>query len=176
DAAAAGIAARLRAALGPGNYALAVFPPATYNRLHDRMHNVNRILAWAHARCIEELRRKRPGMRFAISDQFGSADAVRRAMRAGGEPLEIRSRTKAESDVAVAAASLLAREAFLAGLADLSRRFPLRGLQTLPKGATHVRDAAEKLVRAYGPQVLSETCKLHFRTTAQILAAAAPRP
>ena len=162
------IAARIRAVLRPNLYALSVFSPIGYNRAYAKLRSVNRVLAWAHARCVEKLSSAAPAMRFAISDQFGSPDAVRRAMRSGTAHVEIRSRTKAESDIAVAAASLLAREAFLLGLAELGRRFP--GID-FPKGATHVRAAAEKLVRTHGAAALAETCKCHFRTTDQVLAA-----
>ena len=162
------IAARIRAVLRPDRYALSVFSPIGYNRAYAKLRSVNRILAWAHARCIEKLLAAAPGMRFAISDQFGSPDAVRRAMRSGAPSIQIRSRTRAEADIAVAAASLLAREAFLLGLAQLGRRFP--GME-FPKGAVHVRAAAETLVRVHGPAALAEACKCHFRTTDQVLAA-----
>ena len=167
DAEALRIAERIRAVLRPSRYVLAVFPPATYNRLYAKMRSINRLLAWAHARCVEKLHEAEPGMAFAVSDQFGTEDAVRRAMRAGSAPLEIRSRVRAESDIAVAAASILAREAFLRGLSDLSERFGA----ALPKGATSVRAAGEALVRRCGPAALAETCKCHFRTTDQVLAA-----
>ena len=161
-------AARIRAVLGPGRFALVRIGCAAYNRLYAKMRSLNRLLAWAHARSIEDLLAAVPDCPMAISDQFGDEGAVRRALLARGRGIELRSRTRAESDVAVGAASILAREGFLLALRDLRQRFG----GEFPKGASpQVRTAAEALVRAHGPSVLVETAKCHFRTLDQVLAA-----
>ena len=134
----------------------------------QKMRCVNRILDWAHARAIEGLLAGVPDCPMAISDQFGDGEGVGRVLRRDGFAIELRSRPKAEADVAVAAASLLAREAFLHAMDDLRARFG----GDFPKGAApHVRTAAEALVRAHGPAVMLETAKCHFRTLDQVLAA-----
>jgi len=74
---------------------------------------------------------------------------------------------KAESDIAVAAASVVAREAFLRGLASLSETYNTK----LRKGASEfTKDAAIQLVAQYGATVLLKTAKCHFRTTDEVLA------
>ena len=162
------IAARIREILGPARHRVVRIGPAAYNRLYAKLRSVNRILDWAHARAIEGLLAGVPDCPMAISDQFGDGEGVRRVLRRDGFGIELRSRPRAEADVAVAAASLLAREAFLGGMADLRARFG----GDFPKGAApHVRTAAEALVRAHGPAVMLETAKCHFRTLDQVLAA-----
>ena len=162
------IAAKIRALLGPSRYSVLKMGCRAYNRLHAKMRNVNRILSWAHARCIENVLERVPDCPMAISDQFGRADSVKNALLERGRRIEFRSRPRAESDIAVAAASLLAREAFLQSLAELSTRFAL----PFPKGAApHVRKAAEEIVRKHGPAALPDCCKLHFRTLDEVLAA-----
>jgi ribonuclease HIII len=74
---------------------------------------------------------------------------------------------RAEADVAVAAASILAREAFIAGLAVASARADLE----LPRGAgPPVLRAARRLVARDGPEALRDVAKLHFATTDKVLA------
>ena len=161
-------AARIRAVLGPGRFAVVRIGCGAYNRLYAKMRSLNRMLAWAHARSIEDVLATVPDCPMAISDQFGDEGAVRRALLARGRGIELRSRTKAESDVAVGAASILAREGFLLALRELRERYG----GDFPKGASpQVRAAAETLVRAHGPAVLVETAKCHFRTLDQVLAA-----
>lgn len=161
------IAERLRSILGPKRYSVVLIGNPAYNRLYARMRSVNRILSWAHAKAIGNVLDGVPDCPMAISDQFGTGDDVRRALRDQGRTIELRSRPKAESDVAVGAASLLAREAFLHAIAALQEQYG----GEFPKGATHVRGAAEALVRAHGPKILLNAAKAHFRTTDQVLAA-----
>jgi ribonuclease HIII len=137
-----------------------------YNRLHAKMGNVNAVLAWGHARVIENLMSQRhrmnpPPVR-AISDQFASSKAVvEKVLMALGRGLELVQRHKAEEDLAVAAASILAREEFVRRLSALERTFSLE----LPKGASAAVDAAAKaFVAKAGVDALGKVAKLHFRT------------
>jgi ribonuclease HIII len=137
-----------------------------YNRLYATMRSVNNVLAWGHARVIENLMGQRhrmnpPPVR-AISDQFAaSKSVVEKALMAMGRELELVQRHKAEEDVAVAAASILARDEFVKRLAGLGRDLGVE----LPKGAgTNVDAAAKELFSTRGTEVLSKISKMHFRT------------
>ena len=137
-----------------------------YNRLYARMKSVNAILAWGHARVIENLMGQRhqmdpPPVR-AISDQFASSkDVVAKALMSLGRGIELVQRHKAEEDLAVAAASILARDGFVKGLAKLEKQFNLE----LPKGASSaVDEAAKKFVAEHGADSLPKIAKVHFRT------------
>jgi ribonuclease HIII len=137
-----------------------------YNRLYAKMKSVNTILAWGHARVIENLMGQRHLMKpepvKAISDQFASSkNVVAKALMALGREIELVQRHRAEEDLAVAAASILARDGFVTGLAKLEKQFKVE----LPKGASSaVDEAAKKFVTEQGAENLSKIAKVHFRT------------
>jgi ribonuclease HIII len=137
-----------------------------YNRLYTKMKSVNTLLAWGHARVIENLMGKRyqmnPAPVKAISDQFAASKSViEKALMKEGRGIQLVQRHKAEEDIAVAAASILARDAFVKGLAKLEKDFALK----LPKGASAAVDAAAKqFVDERGAGELQKVSKLHFRT------------
>ena len=137
-----------------------------YNRLYAKMRSVNTVLAWGHARVIENLMGQRhrmnpPPVR-AISDQFASSKSViEKALMSMGKGLELVQRHKAEEDVAVAAASILARDEFVKRLAALGKDFGVE----LPKGAgTNVDAVAKELFDKNGADSLAKISKMHFRT------------
>ena len=138
----------------------------TYNRLYARMKNVNAILAWGHARVIENLMGQRHQMNpvpvKAISDQFASSkEVVAKALMSLGREIELVQKHRAEEDLAVAAASILARDEFVQGLAKLEKQFKVK----LPKGASAaVDEAAKKIVEERGAESLPKIAKVHFRT------------
>lgn len=137
-----------------------------YNRLYGKMRSVNTLLAWGHARVIENLMGQRhrmnpPPVR-AISDQFASSkDVVAKSLMALGRQIELVQRHRAEEDLAVAAASILARHEFVTRLGNLEKEFEL----ALPRGASAAVDAAAKeFVAKYGAAELPKVAKMHFRT------------
>jgi len=138
-----------------------------YNRLYAKMRSVNTLLAWGHARVIENLMGQRhrmnpPPVR-AISDQFASSkETVAKALMSLGREIELVQRHKAEEDLAVAAASILARDEFVTRLAKLEKQFGM----PLPKGASAAVDAAAKdFVAKHGAENLAKVAKMHFRTS-----------
>ena len=137
-----------------------------YNRLYTKMRSVNTLLAWSHARVIENLLGKRYQMNpppvKAISDQFAASKSViEKALMASGREIEFVQRHKAEEDLAVAAASILARDEFVKGLAKLEKQFEVE----LPKGAgINVDVVAKQFVEERGAGELAKISKLHFRT------------
>jgi ribonuclease HIII len=137
-----------------------------YNRLYGSMRSVNRLLAWGHARVIENLMGQRhrmnpPPVR-AISDQFAAnRETVAQALMSLGREIELVQRHKAEEDIAVAAASILARDEFVTRLARLEKEFGM----ALPKGASAAVDAAAKeFLSRHGAGNLPKAAKMHFRT------------
>jgi ribonuclease HIII len=137
-----------------------------YNRLYRTMRSVNTLLAWGHARVIENLMGQRhrmnpPPVR-AISDQFASSkDTVAKALMSMGREIELIQRHKAEEDMAVAAASILARNEFVTRLGTLGKQFELE----LPRGASALVDkTAKEFLLKFGPENLPKVAKMHFRT------------
>jgi ribonuclease HIII len=142
--------------------------PEKYNELYDKFRNLNRLLAWGHARAIENIL-ERVDVERAVTDQFGDKSLVLDALMKKGRSIELVQQPRAEEDMAVAAASILARAEFLDRLKALSRD---AGVE-LPKGAAPiVEDAGARLVKALGADALGRFAKLHFKTTARVLAAA----
>lgn len=141
--------------------------PAAYNRLHAKMGNVNSLLGWGHARVIENLLARVPDCPRAISDQFGNKRIIQQALLERGRKIELVQRHRAEADVAVAAASILARAEFVQRLVASGRELGV----TLPKGASAaVEDAGREVVAKHGTAALGRVAKLHFRTTQKVVA------
>lgn len=160
------IAREIRKILG-NRFTLIQIGPAKYNQLYSRMRSVNAMLAWGHARAIENMMDIVPDCPRAISDQFGSKEQVQRALMHKGRKIELVQQHRAESDIAVAAASILAREAFVLGIKRLGEQHGVK----LPKGASDlVQLAAVELIGKHSPKILLETAKCHFRTTDAVLA------
>lgn len=155
----------IRKLLG-NRFAIVKIGPEAYNRLYSQFRNLNNLLAWAHARAIENLLDKVPSCPRAISDQFGKKEQVEKALMKNGRKIILEQMHKAESDIAVAAASILAREGFLRALKSAEDSAGLK----LPKGASSaVRSSAVELIRKHGPSSLLNYAKCHFKTADEVL-------
>jgi ribonuclease HIII len=140
--------------------------PEKYNLLYKKFANLNDLLAWGHARVIENLLRQKPHCKRSLSDQFANQGVIKRALMKQAREIQIDQQTKAESDVAVAAASILARDKFVRWLENRSKAL---GIQ-LPKGVSAaVKAAAKAVVKKGGPDALPAVAKMHFRTSAEVL-------
>ncbi len=139
--------------------------PERYNELYQKFGNLNKLLGWGHARVIENLLAKKSDCPRALSEQFADARVIEQSLLRHGRKIDIKQRTKAESDIAVAAASILAREAFINWLERRGKELGLR----LERGVSaNVKEAAKKLVEINGPRVLRGLAKVHFRTAHEI--------
>ena len=146
--------------------------PEKYNMLYDSMGNLNRILAWGHARVIENVLSEVP-CRKVILDQFGSESLVQSALMKKGRSIELEQMHGAERDIVVAAASVVARAKFLSRLKRLGQMFNI----DLPKGASQqVIEQGRKFIEQRGIQQLTKVAKLHFKTTQSILGLADDGP
>lgn len=136
--------------------------PKRYNSLYKKFNSLNKLLAWTHARAIENLLAK-ADCDLIIIDRFADERVLRRALFERSRKIRIEQKVHAESDIAVAAASVIARYEFLRTLRVLSRTVGY----SLPKGSTHVKEALKFLREKYGEEMLSEVAKLHFKITRQ---------
>lgn len=138
--------------------------PEKYNLLYARFRSLNRLLAWGHARAIENMLGKVGNVEFVITDKFGDEDLVKNAVFEKTKKIKLIQKTRAESDIAVAAASVLARAEFLKTLRQLSL---LVGYK-LPKGSTHVEEAAKEMIQRHGADILGKVAKTHFKITKRL--------
>lgn len=147
-------------------FEIIVISPEKYNQLYTKIGNLNRLLAWGHARIIENLCERVPECPRALSDKFADARVLQKALLEKGRKIQLDQRTKAESDYAVAAASILAREGFIDWLDKYGGELGI----TLSKGvSTKVKAAAAEVIRMYGSAMLSKVAKMHFKTASEIL-------
>jgi len=144
-----------------------VIGPERYNQLYAQFGNLNKLLAWGHAKVIELLLEKVPDCPRAVSDQFANPRVLEQALQKRGRTIVLEQRTKAESDPAVAAASILAREKFVSWLDDHGKRIGVE----LPKGVSvPVKDAARQIFERFGGGALGTVAKTHFKTTSEVVA------
>lgn len=139
--------------------------PKKYNELYDQFKNLNRLLAWGHATTIEQLVLK-TNCRDVTIDQFADEHVVITALKRKKLDINLTQRHRGEEDLVVAAASILAREAFVYGLKNLGEQFGL----ILPKGASKQTIlAGQKIYDKYGKEGLEQAGKLHFKTSQVVM-------
>ena len=153
------IASKIRSLLGD-RMGMVTIGPEAYNRIYHDFGSLNRLLAWGHARALENLLNKVPECTSALADQFGDEHLILNALNEKGRKIRLDQRTKAESDIAVAAASIMARAQFVRMVEKLGSE---QGV-TLPKGAgPAVDEIAAQLFQKGGAELLGKTAKMHFR-------------
>lgn len=139
--------------------------PLKYNELYAQFGNLNHLLAWGHATTIEQLVLKTNCHNVTI-DQFAAERVVITALKRKKLEVALTQRHRAEEDLVVAAASILARQTFLDGLQKLSEELGIK----LPKGASAATiNAGKELYRKLGREGLGRAAKLHFKTLDAIL-------
>ncbi len=146
-------------------YEVICIGPRRYNELYEEIGNLNRLLAWGHARVIAALHEKMPSCPRALSDQFANEWVLKRALGQRRIPVQLEQRTKAESDVAVAAASILARDRFVQWM----QKTAAASNCPMPLGCgPHVTRAAQHFVATHGHERLPDVAKLHFKVTQKL--------
>ncbi len=145
-------------------YEIVKISPERYNVIYKKFKSLNKLLAWGHARAIENLLGK-AHCDTVITDKFADEKFLRESLFEKGRKAKVIQKISGESDIAVAAASILARNEFLASLRMLGREVGF----VLPKGATHVEETAKQAVEKYGVDILDKIAKMHFKTTKRVL-------
>ena len=153
------IAGKIRKLIG-NQMGMVTIGPEAYNRIYHTFASLNRLLAWGHARALENLLNNVPQCTAALADKFGDEHLILQALNEKGRKIRLDQQTKAESDIAVAAASIMARAQFVRVLEKLGEE---QGT-VLPKGAgTAVDETAAELYGKGGAELLGKLAKMHFR-------------
>ena len=159
------VSAKIKRVLSAKNYNVVTINPERYNELYKKIGNVNKLLAWGHARVLENLLVNVKATD-AISDKFGNESYIISNLMSKGTKINLIQTIKGERFTAVAAASILAREKFISWFELQQKKL----YTTLPKGASLlVEEAARKLKDSYSDEFLSKIAKLHFKTTKKIV-------
>lgn len=144
--------------------------PETYNRLYPKFNNLNKMLGWGHATVLEELS-KNTGCKKAILDQFAFPELMISILKRKNMDVDLTQRVRGEEDPVVAAASILARAAFVEGIQELGNEVGL----TLPKGASAiVVKAARNIMESRGVAFFDKIAKTHFKTLKDLCDAQGP--
>ncbi|MEI7473752.1 MAG: ribonuclease HIII [bacterium] len=145
-------------------FTVVVLNPLKYNELYSKIKNLNNLLAWGHARAIENVLEKQDCAN-ALADKFGNESLILNALMTKGKNIKLEQRVRAEEDIAVAAASILARNEFVKRMKALSSEY----VMLFPKGcSSQVKQAAKAFVSKYSKDGLAQVAKLHFKTTLEI--------
>lgn len=142
-----------------------VISPEDYNAQYLKIKNLNKLLAQAHSRVIAELNSKN-GADKIILDKFGKAELVESQLAKKGIEIELLQVERGEQHAPVAAASILARTGFIGEMDKLS----IKAGMEIPKGAaSHVDEAARRILKKYGDKALSKFVKIHFKNFNRVL-------
>lgn len=159
------IASEIKNILTSKNYNVVTINPEKYNQLYLKIGNVNKLLAWGHARVLENLL-SNVETNDAISDKFGNENYIISSLMSEGKKVNLIQTHKGERFIGVASASILAREKFIDWFVKQEKELKIN----LPKGASSITEAAAKnIIKDFGKDFLSKIAKLHFKTTKKIL-------
>ena len=145
------------------NISVIIMNPQRYNSLYADFQRsgkkLNQLLAWMHGRIIKDASQKNT-FEAVIVDKFAKENVLLNSLK-GLNEINIVQRTKAEEDVAVASASIIARYHFLEKMESMSIKYEIE----FPKGASaKVIEIGRAFIKKYDEQKLNEVAKLHFKT------------
>lgn len=153
-------------------YYTSVVYPQEYNGLYSKLKNVAILLAKEHSKVIElglkDLKEKNIDCKMVVIDQFSSKksritdELGPLALDSGIEFVQFH---KGESDIAVAAASIIARGIFLDEMDKMKDEYYF----DFPKGASSVIAPAKEFVKRYGVDELEKVAKISFKTTKKVI-------
>lgn len=136
-----------------------------YRQIKQSGGNLNQLLGCGHIAALTQVLQRQPECRKALIDQFMRSDVLLRSLEQTFPEVKVRQQPKAESNIAVAAASVLARARFLRRMDELSAQAGM----LLPKGGgTAATAAAQQLAQQLGKEALAQYVKLHFANYSKI--------
>jgi ribonuclease HIII len=137
----------------------------SYNTVYEKFQNLNHILAWAHMKAIED-NLKQGHCPNVLCDQFAAPSLLKNALRAKRLNVTLYQRPRAEANLAVACASILARYYFVDQLNRMSSAYN----SLFPKGSTKkVVEFAQAFVDQHGLEEIRAVAKWHFKITNQLI-------
>lgn len=149
--------------LGEDNYEIISINPQRYNELYQKFNNINLLLNWSHSKAIENLLERKPA-KTIITDKFRKKDLIF-SNNFDSSNYNIIQETKAEKYIAVAAASILARNKQLQWFANQKKAgFALK------RGASEeVKNDVKNVIKNYGIEEINKLAKTHFKTVKNLL-------
>ena len=146
------------------DYSVLELKPKIYNLRYEQVAaaggKLNQLLGYGHVAALSQVLERQKDCHSALIDQFTQSTVNLKALQQRFPGCSVRQQPKAESNLAVAAASVLARARFLRTMDKLAQQ---AGVGELPKGGGEQATAcARRLAEKYGKDALREYVKLHF--------------
>jgi len=137
-----------------------ILMPETYNRSYRKFQlegkTLNDLMAWAHARAIKDLIGKLEYERLkVIIDKFDLKKTEFRLGDLDREGIKVIQKTKGESEIPVATASILAKYIFEKQVDELDRKFSINLRKSRP----------DEIPR----EVLPRVAKIHFKNVRKVI-------
>ena len=149
-------------ALAPLHAVLALKPEA-YNLRYEQMKtqgkNLNDLLAAGHVAALSKVLQANSSCHFALVDRFSQSNNIAAQLHSNFPQLTVQQQPRAEEDLAVAAASILARAKFVQIMAELST---LAGMELPKGGGANATACAKTILAARGEAFLNQLVKKHF--------------
>lgn len=149
--------------VAPVNTVLALKPEMynfRYRQLRADGKNLNHLLSSGHIAVLSNVLRQCKQCNYALVDQFTVSNDIRSSLQKEFPEVNVVQQHRAEADIAVAAASVLARAKFLEVMRALAKQV---GRSELPKGGSDAATAcARELSQELGRSALERLVKVHF--------------
>jgi len=146
-------------------HAVIIIDPETYNQRYKKIKNLNKLLANGHAEAITNVLSENEVDKIVV-DQFGKPELIENALNAKRDNIELKQQFRGEEVIQVAAASILARAAFIREVYKLSEKYK----SNIPRGASALADkAGQILVEKYGVKILTKVSKTHFKNYGRVI-------
>lgn len=146
-------------------YSLVIFMPKVYNKLYEKIKNLNKLLAEGHAEAIVDILKNNKASS-AISDKFGKPELLEKALSSKKCSIDLKQIVRGESHIQVAAASIIARSEFILKIEQLSDEY---GVELLRGASSQVDIAGQRFVNEHGLKMLSKVAKLHFKNYQRVI-------
>ena len=155
--------AKLKKILG-ANYNIVTIYPEKYNDLYSSFNNLNKLLAWAHSKVIQNIATTL-NCKNVVSDKFGDEKLIKNELMKKNIDLNLVQVTKGERYLAVAAASVLARAKVIEWFDKKTKSLGIK----IPKGGSNLAtEAAISVANQYGNENLKKLIKFHFKNSKNI--------
>ncbi len=137
-----------------------ILSPDTYNKMVEEFKkeskNINELLAWSHSALIKDVLKTITFKKVqVVIDKFDAEKTYRRLLNVDKDKVTIIQKTKGESEIPVAAASILAKNIFNDEVDKMSRGYGLDFRHIDPKEIPK--------------DILRNVSKIHFKNIAEIL-------
>lgn len=152
------------------DYSVLELKPQFYNLRYEQVAaqggKLNQLLGYGRVAALSKVLERHPECDSALIDQFTTSDVNIVALKERFPKCRVQQKPRAESDLAVAAASVLARACFLRTMKALAVSV---GREELPKGGgDHATACARELAQEFGKAALRNFVKLHFANYSRV--------